>query len=83
MVLAAFTVWVSVDEVLPPKLVSPPYTPVIECAATDNEVVVKVAVPPLSVPVPNVVAPSLKVTVPVGVPEAGAGTATVAVKVTD
>jgi hypothetical protein len=42
--------------------------------------VLKVAAPlPLSVPVPRVVAPSLKVTVPVGVP---ALHATVAVKVT-
>ena len=42
-----------------------------------------VATPPDSVPVPSVVAPSLNVTVPVGVPEAGVVTDTVAVKVTD
>ena len=42
----------------------------------------KVAMPALSVPVPSVVAPSLKVTVPVGVPAPGAVAATVAVKVT-
>ena len=41
-----------------------------------------VAEPPLSAPVPKVVAPSLKVTVPVGVPLPGAAGATVAVKVT-
>ena len=45
--------------------------------------IAKVATPPLSVPVPRVTPPSLKVTVPVGVPLAGAVAATVAVKVTD
>ena len=55
----------------------------MECAATDNVEVAKVAVPLLSGPVPKVVAPSLKVTVPVGVPEPGADAVTVAVKVTD
>ena len=43
----------------------------------------KIAVPPLSVPVPSVVLPSLNVTVPVGVPLAGATAAIVAVNVTD
>src|SRR5437870_3667076 len=38
---------------------------------------------PSSVPDPRVVIPSLKVTVPVGVPAAGASDVTVAVKVTD
>ena len=55
----------------------------IECAAADSVEVTKVAVPLLNAPVPNVVAPSLKVTVPVGTPEPGAAAATVAVKVTD
>ena len=41
------------------------------------------AVPPLSVPVPSVVEPSRKLTVPVGVPLPGATALTVAVKVTD
>ena len=41
------------------------------------------AVPPLSVPVPRVVEPSRKLTVPVGVPLPGATALTVAVKVTD
>ena len=45
--------------------------------------VVKVAVPPLSVPVPRTVAPSLKVTVPVGVPVRGGRARRSAVKVTD
>ena len=43
----------------------------------------KVAWPPLSVPVPSVAAPSLNVTVPVGVPVPGEFTVTVAVNVTD
>ncbi len=42
-----------------------------------------VAWPALSVPVPNVVAPSLNVTVPVGVPVPGATALTVAVSVID
>lgn len=46
--------------------------------------VVKVACPdPLSVPVPSVVFPSTKVTVPAGVPVAGDTALTVAMKVTD
>ena len=67
------------------KFVSPPYEAVIECEATLSVEVENVAVctPPTvaSVPVPNVVAPSLNVTVPVGEPEAGAVALTVAVKV--
>jgi hypothetical protein len=51
---------------------------VIEWDATLKALVLKVAWPAVRVPVPRVVAPSLKVTVPV----AAAG-ATVAVKVTD
>ena len=66
--LALFTVWVSTGEVLPLKFVLPPYTAVIEWLATDKVEVLKVALPPLSVPVPSEVDPSLKVTVPVGVP---------------
>lgn len=46
-----------------------------------DEAVVLV-LPLVRVPVPSVVAPSLKVTVPVGMPEPGATAATVAVKVT-
>ena len=43
----------------------------------------KVALPLMTVPVPNTVAPFLNVTVPVGVPLPGATAATVAVNVTD
>ena len=50
------------------KFVSPPYTAVIECVAAARLLVLKVATPePLRLPVPRVAAPSLKVTVPVGV----------------
>lgn len=64
-----FTVCDRALEVLPVKFVSPPYTAVIECEATESKEVLKVATPePFSGPVPNVFVPSLKVTVPVGVP---------------
>ena len=56
----------------------PPYVAVIECEPAVKVVVLKVARPLLSVPVPRVVLPSLKVTVPVA-----AEGATVAVNVTD
>ena len=52
----------------------------MEWVPTNRVEVVKVASPLLSVPVPSVVVPSLKVTVPVGVPPVDF---TVAVKVTD
>src|SRR2546427_3472944 len=51
--------------------------------ATERAAVLNVAWPPLSVPGPSVVAPSLKVTVPVGVPAPGETALTVAVRVTD
>jgi hypothetical protein len=50
---------------------------------TASEEVVKVALPPESVAVPSVTAPSTKLTVPVGVPELGDAADTVAMKVTD
>ena len=81
VVLAWFTVCDTVLDVLVPKLVSPPYTAVIECEATESAAVANVATPdPFSVPVPRVVAPSLNVAVPVGVPPVPV---TVAVNVTD
>src|SRR5438132_8996427 len=80
---AASTCCVNTGEVLVVKLLSPPYTAVIECDPTESAAVVNVATPPESVPVPSVVAPSLKVTVPVAVPEPGATALTVAVSVMD
>lgn len=79
---AALMVSDTARDVLPASSASPPYTAVIECEPTVSEVVVNVAVPePFSVPVPSVVVPSLKVTVPVGVPETRPFTT--AVNVTD
>jgi hypothetical protein len=74
------TVCESTAEVLPLKFESPPYTTVIECGPTDNDEVARLARPLVSEPFPSVFAPSLKVTVPVGVPELFG--VTVAVKVT-
>ena len=48
-----------------------------------NVDVLKVATPPVNVPVPSVLPPSRKVTVPVGVPAPGAAALSVAVNVTD
>ena len=56
----------------------------IEWEATASGLVTNMAWPELSrVPVPRVFAPSLKVTVPVGMPVPGLFAVTVAVKVTD
>ena len=60
---------------------SPEYDTVIECVATVNVLVENFATPPLSATDDNVVAPSLNVTVPVGVPVPE--DVTVAVNVTD
>ena len=46
---------------------SPAYTAVTRCSLMLRLEVLKVAVPPESVPVPSVVVPSLKITVPVAV----------------
>ena len=56
---------------------------VMECGPTARAEVENVALPLLSVPVPNRVAPFLKVTVPVDAPLPGATAATVAVNITD
>ena len=81
---AMLTLCEKTSEVLPLKFPSLPYTAVmallLPAASAD---VVRVATPePLSVPVPMVVALSMKVTVPVGVPVAGDFATTVAVNVT-
>ena len=57
---------------LPAKSALPPYTAVIECFPSASVDVVSVALPLLSVFVPNTVVPSLNVTDPVGVPVVGA-----------
>ena len=82
LLFALLTTWESVPEVLVVKLLSPLYTAVIEWVATERLDVVNDAEPPLIGTVPSVAAPSLKVTLPVGVPEPDAGL-TVAVNLTD
>lgn len=67
---AGVMVSVTAAETLPAKFALPLYLAVIKCAPTVSTDVVKVATPLVfSVPVPSVVVPSRKVTVPVGVPE--------------
>ena len=79
---AALTVCVTAAEVLVAKLASPEYTAVMECEPASSEDVERVAWPAaFNAGLPSAVVPSLKVTVPVGVP--GEVLATVAVKVTD
>jgi hypothetical protein len=69
VVLSLFTVCDSVPEVLPEKLPSPPYRAVTRCIPPLRLEVVNVALSlAFSIPVPRVVPPSWKVTVPVGVP---------------
>ena len=63
------TTCVNTAEVLPAKFESPPYTAIIACDPSDNIDVVNVACPPeFSTSVPSVDDPSLKVTVPAGMP---------------
>jgi hypothetical protein len=77
----------SVADVLPLKFVSPAYTAEIGLLPTGTYLVLNVAVntPPeaVSVPVPMVLAPSMKLTFPVGTPPPGDVTLTVVVNVTN
>src|SRR3989442_11917406 len=89
MVSALLTTWVRATEVEGLKLVSLLYVTVMPWLAVVSALVLNAAVvtpPPVdNVPVPSVVEPSLKVTVPVGLAAAalpGELTLTVAVKVT-
>jgi hypothetical protein len=77
-----FTFSGSAAEVLPLKFESPLYTAEIECVPSASDAVANVALLPLSVEVPNTLAPSLKVTVPVGVPAPEATASKVAVNAT-
>ena len=83
LVDALFTVWVIGLLVLGTKLPSPLYVAVIECDPAVSIFVAKVARPELTVPVPKVVPPSRKVTVPDGFPDAVEGIKIDAVNVTD
>jgi hypothetical protein len=75
----AATVTVTAPEVAAAVLLSPEYSAVMECAPTLSAAVLKEDVVPDTVPVPSVVDPFLKVTLPVG----DAPPAKVAVRVTD
>ena len=63
------------------KFVLPLKTPVMECKPATRLAVLNVACPKLTAFVARELVPSLNVTVPVGLPEAGATAMTVAVKV--
>src|SRR5438445_12871395 len=69
-------------DALPLKLLSPLYAAVIECERTGSDDVVRLAWPPDNATLPSVVAPSLKVTFPVGVLEPDEGL-TLTMNVTD
>ncbi len=81
--LSGSTVSVQAAEVLVRKLPSPLYAAVINCEPTGSALVMKVALPPLSVALPRFVMPSMNVTLPVGVPLPGALALTVTENVTD
>jgi hypothetical protein len=71
VVLAAFTVWLSADDVDPPLFAVPAYTAVMESLPTGRVEVVSVALllrplPGVSVALPIDVAPFMNVTEPVG-----------------
>src|SRR5580658_10464605 len=66
---AAFTTCFTTFDVLPRRLESLPYTAVMESLPTGRVDVAKVAVPPLSIPVPSNVEPCINETVS---PSAGA-----------
>jgi hypothetical protein len=86
LVLALLTTWLTAALVLVRKFPSPTYAAVIEWVATESAPVLKVQVNGATAgneQLPMLVAPSRKLTVPVGVPAPGAFTVTVAVKVTD
>ena len=56
--VAATTVCENTADVEPRNSPSPLYTAVMECVATDSELVVYAAVPLLTVPLPRLVVPS-------------------------
>ena len=68
VVFAWLTTWLKAVDALEVKLASPPYDTVIDWVATPRLEVVRLALPLLKVAVPSKLEPSLKVTVPVGVP---------------
>jgi hypothetical protein len=83
LVDALLTIWMRGELVLGAKLLSPPYLAVIECEPAETNAKVKVAFPELTVPVPKVLSPSMKVTVPDGFKADREVIEIVALKVTD
>lgn len=82
LVAALFTVWVKAAEVLASKSVFPEYAAVIEFAPKLSDAVAKAATPlAFNETLPKTVAPSLNVTVPLGIPLVA--DVSLAVKVTD
>ena len=64
MVAALFTTWSTGFEVLPRRVESPPYTALTKLVPAGSSVeVVKLAKPPLNVPVPNTFVPFTNVAV--------------------
>ena len=82
-VAAEVTVCVDADDVLPAKLALPENDAVMLCAPVASELVLIEAEKPESALEPSEVSPSKNVTVPLGVPDPGASTETLAVSVTD
>ena len=82
---ALFTTWAIGDEVLALKLRSPKYFALIPplLPASSDETAILACPAPFNVPVPNIVGPISKLTVPVGIPDPGATATTVAMRVTD
>jgi len=78
VVLALFTLWISSKDVLPLYFALPPYEAVRKCEPGASFELLKVACPPLIVPVPSAVLPSLNVMLPVA-----AEGVTIAVNVTE
>ena len=62
----AFTMRLVIGEMLGALLTSPPYSAVMLCTPTAPKLATAVSTPAVIVPAPIGVAPSLKVTVPVG-----------------
>jgi hypothetical protein len=63
LVVALLTTWFTGFDVLPANIESPPYTAAIALVPTGRVEVVKLAEPPLNVPVPHTVLPVMNETV--------------------
>ena len=63
VLVALLTTWLAGFDLLPREFGSPLYTALIESVTAGSAEVVKLPEPPLNNPVPNIVVPSMKVTV--------------------